>query len=116
MSSTSSKTLVADKVWMDGKFVAWDEGQVPIMTHALHYGLGVFEGIRAYRTHDGRIAVFRLREHIRRFFDSAHIIMLKLPWSEDELFEACLELLRQQKERFANGAYLRPIAFMGDGA
>jgi branched-chain amino acid aminotransferase len=86
------------------------------MTHALHYGLGVFEGIRAYRTKDGRLAIFRLREHLRRLYDSAHICLLKLPISEDDFAEACLELLRQQRERFANGAYLRPIAFMGDGA
>jgi branched-chain amino acid aminotransferase len=96
--------------------VKWDEGGVHVMTHALHYGLGVFEGIRAYKTHDGRLAVFRLREHIRRLLDSAHIIQLKMPYSEDELVEACLELLRKQKNLFANGAYLRPVAFMGDGA
>ncbi len=116
MSSTSSAALRADKIWMDGQFVTWDEGQLHVMTHALHYGLGVFEGIRAYRTHDGRVAVFRLREHIQRLVDSAHICMLKLPYTTDQIMEACLELLRQQRERFANGAYLRPIAFMGDGA
>ncbi len=116
MSSTSSKVLVADKIWLDGKFINWDEGNVHIMTHALHYGLGVFEGIRAYKTHDGRLAVFRLQEHIRRFFDSAHICMLKLPYTEEAFTESCLELLRMQKDRFANGAYLRPIAFMGHGA
>src|SRR6476469_2621420 len=116
MSSTSSNVLRADHVWLDGKFIGWDEGQVPLMTHALHYGLGVFEGIRAYRTHDGRLAVFRLREHIRRFYDSAHILMLKLAVSQEQFSEACLELLRQQRDLFANGAYLRPIAFMGDGA
>ncbi|MFZ5469365.1 MAG: branched-chain amino acid transaminase [Myxococcota bacterium] len=116
MSSTSNKVLVADKVWLDGKLVKWEEGQVPIMTHALHYGLGVFEGIRAYKTKDGRLAVYRLREHVRRLLDSAHIVMLKLPYTEEQLCEACLELLRAQKDRFAHGAYLRPIAFMGDGA
>ncbi|MDY7224805.1 branched-chain amino acid transaminase [Hyalangium rubrum] len=116
MSSTSSATLRANQIWMDGQFMKWDEGQMHVMTHALHYGLGVFEGIRAYRTHDGRIAVFRLREHIQRLVDSAHICMLKLPYTTDELVEACVELLRKQKDIFANGAYLRPIAFMGDGA
>jgi branched-chain amino acid aminotransferase len=117
MSSTSSEVLRADKIWLDGKLVKWDEGQVHIMTHALHYGLGVFEGIRAYKTKDGRLAVFRLKEHIRRLFDSAHICMLKLPYSEDAFAEACLDLLRAQKDRFAQtGAYLRPIVFMGDGA
>jgi branched-chain amino acid aminotransferase len=115
-SSTAAETLVADKVWIDGRFVKWDEGRVHIMTHALHYGLGVFEGIRAYKTHDGRLAIFRLKEHIRRFFESAHIILLKIPYTQDQLCDACVELLRQQRDRFANGAYLRPIAFMGDGA
>jgi branched-chain amino acid aminotransferase len=116
MSSTSSAVLRAKEIWLDGRMVPWDEGNVPVMTHALHYGLGVFEGIRAYRTHDGRLAVFRLREHIQRLFDSAHIIMLKLPFTPEELSEACLEVLRRQKDQFATGAYLRPIAFMGDGA
>jgi branched-chain amino acid aminotransferase len=116
MSSTSSEVLRADKIWLDGKLVKWEEGQIHIMTHALHYGLGVFEGIRAYRTKDGRLAVFRLREHLRRFYDSAHICLLQMPFSEDAMAEACLDLLRHQRERFAQGAYLRPIAFMGDGA
>ena len=116
MSSTSGDAARSDQIWLDGRLVKWDEGQVHVMTHALHYGLGVFEGIRAYRTHDGRLAVFRLREHIERLFDSAHICMMKLPYTVEQLMEACLELLRKQKEQFANGAYLRPIAFMGDGA
>jgi branched-chain amino acid aminotransferase len=116
MSSTANSVLRSDKVWMDGRLIKWDEAQIHVMTHALHYGLGVFEGIRAYKTKDGRLAVFRLREHIRRFLDSAHICLLKMPYGEDELMEACLELLRAQKDRFAEGAYLRPIAFMGDGA
>jgi branched-chain amino acid aminotransferase len=116
MSSTSGNAARSDQIWLDGRLIKWDEGQVHVMTHALHYGLGVFEGIRAYRTHDGRLAVFRLREHIERLFDSAHICMMKLPYTVEQLMEACLELLRKQKEQFANGAYLRPIAFMGDGA
>jgi branched-chain amino acid aminotransferase len=116
VSSTSAQVLKADKIWIDGKFVHWDEGQVHVMTHALHYGLGVFEGIRAYKTHDGRLAIFRLKEHIRRLFDSAHIVQLKMPFTEEQVTEACLELLRLQRDRFAEGAYLRPIAFMGDGA
>jgi branched-chain amino acid aminotransferase len=116
MSSTSNSVLRSEKVWMDGRLIKWDEAQVHVMTHALHYGLGVFEGIRAYKTKDGRLAIFRLREHIRRLLDSAHICLLKMPFTEDELMNACLELLREQKAQFANGAYLRPIAFMGDGA
>lgn len=116
MSSASTHVVRSDQIWLDGRLVQWDEGQVHVMTHALHYGLGVFEGIRAYRTHDGRLAVFRLREHIERLIDSAHICMMKLPYTVEQLMEACLELLRKQKDQFANGAYLRPIAFMGEGA
>jgi branched-chain amino acid aminotransferase len=116
MSSTATQVLLADKVWMDGKLVKWGDATVHVMTHALHYGLGVFEGIRAYKTKDGGLAVFRLKEHIRRFCDSAHIIMLNLPYTEEQLVQACLDLLRAQADRFKNGAYLRPIAFMGDGA
>ncbi|HVE85831.1 MAG TPA: aminotransferase class IV, partial [Myxococcales bacterium] len=113
-SSTASEVLVADQVWMDGRFVSWKEGTVHLMTHALHYGLGVFEGIRAYPTADGKLAIFRLKEHIRRFFESAHIVQLQMQYSQDQICEACIDLLRRQKDRFAKGAYLRPIAFMGD--
>jgi branched-chain amino acid aminotransferase len=116
MSSTSASALRADKLWLDGKHLAWEDGNVHLMTHALHYGLGVFEGIRAYRTHDGRVAVFRLREHIQRLFDSAHIIQLGIPYTVDQIVEACLETIRVHGDRFANGCYLRPLAFMGDGA
>ena len=116
MSSTSNSVLKSDKVWMDGGLIKWEDANVHVMTHALHYGLGVFEGIRAYKTKDGRLAIFRLREHIRRLLDSAHICLLRMPWSEDELVEGCCALLREQKERFKDGAYLRPIAFMSDGA
>ena len=116
MSSTATNVLKAEQVWMDGKLVPWAEAQVHVMTHALHYGLGVFEGIRAYQTKDGRLAIFKLREHIRRFLDSAHICLLKLPYTEDQLMTACVDLLRAQRAQFAKGAYLRPIAFMGDGA
>src|SRR3954470_10296457 len=116
MSSKASDIVRSDIIWLDGKFVKWDEGNVPIMTHALHYGLGVFEGIRAYPTADGRMAIFRLKDHIRRFFESAHIIQLEMQYSQEQLCEACIDLLRRQRDRFAKGAYLRPIAFMGDGA
>ena len=116
MSSTSSSLLRSDQIWLDGQLMKWEQGQVHIMTHALHYGLGAFEGIRAYRTHDGRLAVFRLQEHIDRLFDSAHICMMKMPFTREQVVEGCLELLRVQRDLFSNGAYLRPIVFMGDGA
>jgi len=101
-----------DKIWMDGKLIPWDEANVHILTHTLHYGLGAFEGIRCYRTHDGKSAIFRLKEHIDRLFDSAHIGDLQIPYSKKEIAEACKETLRanQLKE-----GYIRPLIFVGEG-
>jgi branched-chain amino acid aminotransferase len=79
------------------------------MTYSLHYGVGVFEGIRAYRTYDGRTAIFRLREHVRRFFDSAKIYKLEIPFSEYEIVEAIRELVRRSG---FDECYIRPIAFI----
>jgi len=103
----------ANYIWMDGDFIPWDEARVHILTHTLHYGLGVFEGIRAYHCHDGRTAIFRLKEHIRRLFDSAHVMQMVIPFTQAQVEAACVEILRmnQQKE-----AYLRPLVFIGDGA
>jgi len=101
-----------EKIWMDGRLIPWDEAKVHVLTHTLHYGLGIFEGIRCYLCDDGRSTVFRLREHIDRFFDSAHIGALKMPYSKKEIVEACKETLR------ANGlkaGYIRPLAFIGEG-
>jgi branched-chain amino acid aminotransferase len=101
-----------EKIWLDGRFVAWADAHVHVLTHTLHYGLGVFEGIRCYRTTDGRSAVFRLPEHLRRLYESARINLMEIPFPQSELEAVCLETLR------ANGlaeGYLRPIAFIGDG-
>jgi branched-chain amino acid aminotransferase len=103
----------AEKIWMDGKLVPWDEARVHVLTHSLHYGLAAFEGIRAYRTTDGRTAIFRLREHLQRLYDSAHIAMMEIPFPIEKLAEACQEVLRANK--FEEG-YLRPIAFFGEGS
>jgi branched-chain amino acid aminotransferase len=102
----------AKSIWLDGQFIPWDEARVHLLTHSLHYGLGVFEGIRAYHCSDGRTAIFRLPEHIRRLFDSAHVVQMDIPFSQAEVEAACCEILRvnQQKE-----AYLRPLAFIGEG-
>jgi len=102
-----------EKIWMDGKLIPWEEANVHILTHSLHYGLGVFEGIRCYICHDGRSAVFRLREHMDRLFDSAQIGDIKIPYSKKEISEACKETLRAN--RLKEG-YLRPIVFIGEGA
>lgn len=101
-----------EKIWLDGKMVNWDEANVHVLTHTLHYGLGVFEGIRCYETEDGKSAIFRLKEHIDRLFDSAHILMMKIPFSKTEILEACKEIYRVNGLK--NG-YLRPLVFLGDG-
>jgi branched-chain amino acid aminotransferase len=105
--------MKADRIWLDGKLVAWDEAKVHVLTHALHYGVGVFEGIRAYRTADGRSAVFRLREHVKRLFESAHIVLMDIPYRREQLEEACVEVLRSNA---LPEGYIRPVAFFGYGA
>jgi branched-chain amino acid aminotransferase len=99
-------------IWLDGGFVPWGEANVHVLTHTLHYGLGVFEGIRCYRTDDGGSAVFRLPEHNRRLFDSAHILSMRIPYSREEILEACVETVRRNA---LDECYIRPLAFLGDG-
>ena len=99
-------------IWFDGKLVPWGEANVHVLTHTLHYGVGAFEGIRCYKTADGRSAVFRLAEHLRRLFDSAHIVQMQIPWTPDQVAQACLDTIRSN--RLAE-CYIRPIAFIGDG-
>jgi len=100
------------KIWMDGKLVNWDEAQVHVLTHTLHYGVGVFEGIRCYTTEDGKAAIFRLKEHVDRFFDSAHIVLMEIPFTREEICAAIRKTLlaNEQPE-----GYIRPIAFLGEG-
>ena len=102
-----------EQVWMDGEFVAWDDARVPILTHTLHYGLGVFEGIRAYECADGRSAVFRLEEHMDRLYNSAKIVELDVPYARAELTTAVLDTLRVNRLR---EGYIRPIIYLGEGA
>jgi len=111
MSKTPN--ITGEKIWLDGQFVDWADAKIHILTHTLHYGLGVFEGIRCYRTADGRSAVFRLADHIRRLFDSARINLMEIPFRQKDIEEASLEILRR------NGleeGYIRPLAFIGEGA
>jgi len=99
------------KIWMNGELVDWADATVHVGTHGLHYGSGVFEGIRAYETERGT-AVFRLTEHMARLANSAKLLYMDLPYSVDELKAACWDLVG------ANGlpeCYLRPIAFFGYG-
>ena len=99
------------KIWFDGRLVDWNEAQVHVLTHGLHYGYAVFEGIRCHETPKGP-AIFRLTDHMARFLNSAKVYRMKLPYGGVELAQACVDLVR------ANGihqAYLRPIAFSGYG-
>lgn len=105
--------IKADKIWLDGKLVPFDDAKVHVLTHALHYGIGVFEGIRAYKTADGRSAVFRLREHIQRLYDSAHIVLMQIPVKPEVVEQACVDVLKANK---LDAGYLRPLAFFGTGA
>ncbi|MEW6616754.1 MAG: branched-chain amino acid transaminase [Thermodesulfobacteriota bacterium] len=101
------------KIWMDGRFVDWDDAKIHILTHTLHYGLGAFEGIRCYLCDDGSSAIFKLKEHIDRFFNSAHIGQIDIPFSKEEITNAIIETIK------INGlkeSYIRPIVFIGDGA
>jgi len=97
---------------MNGKLVAWDDARVHVLTHSLHYGTGVFEGIRCYKAEAGS-AVFRLREHVERLFDSAHICQLDIPYTPEAVTEAILETIRVNK---IEACYIRPIAYIGYGA
>ncbi len=100
-----------DKIWMDGELVDWDAANIHVLTHTLHYGCGVFEGIRAYATAQGT-AVFRLTEHIQRLFNSAKIFMIDVPYSVDDLIQATKQTVR------VNGmesCYIRPLIYLGYG-
>ena len=99
-------------IWFNGKLVPWDEAQVHVLSHALHYGSSVFEGIRVYKTPDGP-KVFRLTDHIQRLYDSAKIYRMPIPYERDELIAVCKELIVANK--LMNGAYVRPIALRGYG-
>jgi len=100
------------KIWMDGKFVDWDNANVHILTHTLHYGLGVFEGIRCYETKEGP-AIFRLDEHIERLFNSAHIFLMEIPYSKEEIKDAIIKTVRVNKIK---ECYIRPLVYIGFGA
>ncbi|MBS7644687.1 MAG: branched-chain amino acid transaminase [Candidatus Bathyarchaeia archaeon] len=102
----------SDYIWMDGEFVPWDEAKIHVLSHALHYGTGVFEGIRAY-WNGSNLLVFRLKDHIQRFINSMKIHWMSLPYGPEDLVEITLTLLR--KNRLKTSSYIRPIAFRGLG-
>src|SRR6186713_2908602 len=95
-------------IWFNGKLVPWEKATVHVLSHALHYGSSVFEGIRAYETPKG-VAIFRLREHMRRLADSARIYRIPMPFSVDQLMAACHEVISGND--LNRGAYIRPIVF-----
>jgi branched-chain amino acid aminotransferase len=97
---------------MDGELVAWEDARVHILTHSLHYGSGVFEGIRAYPTESG-VAVFRLADHIHRLFASAKVFMIEVPFTPEELVEATRAVVREN--HLDQGCYLRPLVYLGYG-
>lgn len=99
-------------IWMDGKFVDWDDAKIHILTHSLHYGLASFEGIRAYETENGHSAVFRLKDHIKRLYDSCKIINVKIPFSFEDICKASVECLSRNNLK---AGYIRPIAYIGEG-
>ncbi len=101
-----------DRIWMDGQFVDWEDANIHIMSHVIHYGGGVFEGIRVYDTDNGR-AIFRLRDHMKRFLNSAKIISLDVQYSLDELCMAVKETVRMNGPK---ADYIRPLAYYGTGA
>ncbi len=102
----------AKKIWFDGKLVNWDDAQVHVLSHTLHYGVGVFEGIRCYKTEDGQSAVFRLKEHVDRLFDSAHIVLIEIPFTREEIRAAIHKTLVANEQ---SEGYIRPIVFLGEG-
>jgi branched-chain amino acid aminotransferase len=102
----------AKYIWMDGEFVNWSDAKIHILTHTLHYGNGVFEGTRAYNTDNG-LAIFRLKEHTQRLFDSAKILKIDIPFTKNDIENAQIELLR--KNSFDSNVYIRPIVYLGYG-
>ena len=101
----------ASKIWIDGNMVDWKDANIHVLSHVVHYGTSVFEGIRAYKNEKG-VAVFRLKEHVQRLFDSAKIYKIDIPYSQEEVEEAILETVRVND---LDGCYIRPIVFRGYG-
>src|SRR5215472_1647555 len=101
----------SDYIWLDGEFVEWEAARVHILTHTLHYGLGVFEGVRCYEGTTGS-AIFRLSEHTERLFASAHILGIEIPFTPQQINDACIETVRRNRLK---SCYIRPLVFLGDG-
>jgi len=102
-----------DTIWIDGQLIPWDNATDHLLAHTMHYGVGAFEGIRAYQRADGRTAIFRLREHIERLLDSAVICTMDVPFTRDQIMQACVDVVKSNK---MPAAYLRPLIYLGYGA
>ncbi|HLL21808.1 MAG TPA: branched-chain amino acid transaminase [Kofleriaceae bacterium] len=102
-----------DTIWLDGHLVPWDQATDHLLAHTMHYGVGAFEGIRAYQRGDGKSAIFRLREHVERLLDSAAICTMDVPYTRDQIMAACIEVVKANK---MTSAYLRPLVYLGYGA
>ena len=101
--------MKAEKIWMDGKIIDWDKANVHVCTHALHYGSGVFEGIRAYKTDSGT-AIFRLKEHVDRLFNSAKIFKMEIPYNKEQIIKAVKDTIKINNLK---SCYIRPLVFRG---
>ena len=112
MAHPTSSIETAKKVWHNGKMIEWENANIHIMSHVLHYASALFEGIRCYATSLGP-AVFRLREHIERLRDSCHVYRMPIGFSVDEIIEACLDVVRVNEFK---ECYLRPVVFRGYGS
>lgn len=109
----STERNLGKVLWWNGKFMPPEEAKTSLLTHSLHYGMGAFEGIRCYKTHDGKRAIFRLGEHMQRLLDSCKIGEMKLPYTLEQLNAACVETVK--KSGLEDGCYIRPLVFIGDG-
>ena len=106
MANKASSNLI----WSNGEFIQWKDATVHVMSHALHYGSSVFEGIRAYKTHKGT-CIFRLQEHVDRLFDSARVYRMTIPFTNQEIVQACKQAVSKNQ---LDSAYIRPLVFLGE--
>ncbi|MGM0519393.1 MAG: branched-chain amino acid transaminase [Campylobacterota bacterium] len=103
----------AKYIWMDGEYVDWHNANIHVLSHTLHYGNGAIEGTKAYKTHDGRCAIFKLEEHTKRLINSSKMTLINVPFTQEELNKVQVELL--QKNELFEGAYIRPLVYLGYG-
>jgi branched-chain amino acid aminotransferase len=101
------------KIWVEGEMVAWDDATIHLLTHSMHYGLGAFEGIRAYKRANGQTTIFRLKDHVDRLFDTCKLALIAPKFTREQVMTACLEILRVNK---LEDGYIRPMVYVGEGA